>query len=78
MESQSENLRITAPESINAIRVMTIHQAKGLEFPVVILPFMDTPLRPNVKEKIETPNAINNLRVTPLFAWKTQRHLLKK
>jgi ATP-dependent exoDNAse (exonuclease V) beta subunit len=31
---------------------MTIHQAKGLEFPVVILPFMDTPLRPNVREKI--------------------------
>ena len=51
-ESQSENLRITAPESINAIRVMTIHQAKGLEFPVVILPFMDTPLRTNVREKI--------------------------
>ena len=51
-ETQSEKLRITAPESMNAIRVMTIHQAKGLEFPVVVLPFMDTPLHPNVREKV--------------------------
>ena len=31
---------------------MTIHQAKGLEFSVVILPFMDSPLHTNLKEKI--------------------------
>jgi len=51
-ELQSEKLRLATPENMNAIRVMTIHQAKGLEFPVVILPFMDTPIYPNVKEKI--------------------------
>lgn len=51
-ETQSEKLRLSTPERTNAIRVMTIHQAKGLEFPVVILPFMDTSLHPNVREKI--------------------------
>ncbi len=30
---------ITVPEELDAVRVITIHKAKGLEFPVVILPF---------------------------------------
>ena len=51
-EEQAEKLRLASPENKNAIRVMTIHQAKGLEFPVVILPFMDTPINPNITEKI--------------------------
>ena len=51
-ETQSEKLRLSTPEHTNAIRVMTIHQAKGLEFPIVILPFMDTQLHPNVRDKI--------------------------
>ncbi len=51
-ETQSEKLLLSTPEITNAISIMTIHQAKGLEFSVVILPFMDSPLHPNVKEKI--------------------------
>ncbi|WP_103326547.1 UvrD-helicase domain-containing protein [Bacteroidetes bacterium endosymbiont of Geopemphigus sp.] len=33
--------RVIFPESLNAISIMTIHQAKGLQFPVVLLPFAD-------------------------------------
>jgi ATP-dependent exoDNAse (exonuclease V) beta subunit len=36
---------IVTPEGLDAIRVMTIHKAKGLEFPVVILPFIHESLR---------------------------------
>lgn len=32
---------LAVPESIDALRIMTIHKAKGLEFPVVIYPFAD-------------------------------------
>lgn len=32
-------LSVTIPESTNSIRVLTVHKAKGLEFPVVIYPF---------------------------------------
>ncbi len=32
---------IPSPEGNNAVRIMTIHKAKGLEFPVVIYPFAE-------------------------------------
>lgn len=36
-ENKQEKLFITMPEDIDAIQVMTIHKAKGLDFPVVIV-----------------------------------------
>ena len=33
--------KVAAPESGDAVRVMTVHKSKGLEFPVVILPFVE-------------------------------------
>lgn len=60
-EIQKEKLRVATPKRADAINVMTIHQAKGLEFPIVILPFMDTPLSPNLRDKIWFP-----LHHTPL------------
>jgi ATP-dependent exoDNAse (exonuclease V) beta subunit len=40
-ELQKEKLSISSPDNINAINLMTIHKSKGLEFPVVLLPFAD-------------------------------------
>lgn len=47
LEETDEELAATHPEASNVIRLMTIHQSKGLEFPVVILADMERvgPLR---------------------------------
>ena len=37
-EIKKERLSIVAPESANAVQIMTIHKSKGLEFPVVVFP----------------------------------------
>ena len=38
-EEHADDLALTVSEEQDAIRVMTIHKAKGLQFPVVIIPY---------------------------------------
>jgi ATP-dependent exoDNAse (exonuclease V) beta subunit len=40
-QEKSKNFTLTMPENAEAITLMTIHKSKGLQFPVVILPFAD-------------------------------------
>ena len=51
-ETQKEKLSIPSPEGNDAIRIMTIHKSKGLEFPVVIFPFAEEDYSKGPKEKI--------------------------
>ena len=51
-ETKSESLSIPSPEGNDAIRIMTIHKSKGLEFPVVIFPYAEEDYNRGPQEKI--------------------------
>jgi len=46
-EDQQTNRAIASTQEQDAVQIMTIHKAKGLEFPIVIVPFADWSLKPN-------------------------------
>lgn len=46
-EAKNANFSIVVPEGVDAVQVMSIHKAKGLEFPVVIYPFATVTVKTN-------------------------------
>jgi len=51
-DKNSGKFSIPSPEGNNAVRIMTIHKSKGLEFPVVIMPFADEDYSRSPKNKL--------------------------
>jgi len=57
---KKEKLALVLPETDRAINIMSIHKSKGLEFPVVILPFLnfDTSIKSGSKYLVSVENKI--------------------
>lgn len=54
-EEKKNKASIVAPQTNDAVQIMTIHKAKGLEFPVVIYPFANTGIYNSLSEKMWLP-----------------------
>jgi len=86
-EENYQRLSIPAPENEDAVRLMTIHKSKGLEFPVVIYPFADDDFsRSRDKlwvdlesdEKWEIPKALVDLKNDVAMYGKTAQRLFEQ
>ncbi|MDR7209651.1 UvrD-helicase domain-containing protein [Flavobacterium piscis] len=51
-DKNGSKFSIPSPEGNNAVRIMTIHKSKGLEFPVVIMPFAEEDYSRKPKDKL--------------------------
>lgn len=51
-EKNGHKFSIPSPDGKNAVRIMTIHKSKGLEFPVVIIPFAEEDYSRKPKDKL--------------------------
>lgn len=54
-ELKKDKLSIVAPEGADAVTLMTIHKSKGLEFPVIIVPFAELDIYREQDSKVWYP-----------------------
>ena len=54
-EKKKDTLSIAAPTSIDAVQIMTVHKAKGLEFNITIFPYANSKIYKEIEPKLWLP-----------------------
>ena len=72
---KEDKLSIVVPEAENAVQIITIHKAKGLEFPIVILPMADWQLQPRNNSLFWAETPENFKEYSDVFLLGTQKDL---
>jgi ATP-dependent helicase/nuclease subunit A len=62
-EEGSDPWSIDVPSTVHAVRIMTVHKAKGLGFPVVIVSLKERRPYPNAMLTVETENGLSVIRI---------------
>ena len=73
-DKKRDNLSVKIPQNTNAVKILTVHASKGLEFPVLIIPFADWKLQSTEQILINTNDKIAQL---PVALVKTGKELEK-
>jgi ATP-dependent exoDNAse (exonuclease V) beta subunit len=66
--SEDSDWNIDVPPDVNAVRIMTIHKAKGLDFRVVVVLLYDVPIRPDRVFMEETKEGVRLVRLVKKHA----------
>lgn len=72
---QKEKLSIVPPEGLDAVKVYTIHKSKGLQFPVVILPFATWNMKPKPTNTIWLKSDEHPFDKLQVFPVETKKNL---
>lgn len=73
-KSITKDWSIEMPDSIDAIRIITIHRSKGLQYPIVVMPIIDWTIIPKPQSIIWAKSRkapYNEFPAFPLYAKKT-------
>ena len=62
-EQNKDNESIVLSDTTNAVSIMTVHKSKGLEFPVVIIPFDWDIAKPSSELWVNTKDKVDDLEV---------------